>query len=50
MIQFKKLICMLEQVGQRRRVRRTPISDSRGTIPLERSLVPVRVQDPYRDI
>ncbi|BDA47700.1 probable chaperone protein DnaJ at N-terminal half [Coccomyxa sp. Obi] len=37
------------EVGQRRRARRTSISDNRGTIPLERSLVPVRVRDPYRD-
>lgn len=38
-----KVMSGMWQVGRRRRARRTPLSDGRGTIPLERSLVPIRV-------
>lgn len=36
-----KVWCAL-QVGQRRRKRRSQLQESMGTIPLERSLVPIR--------
>ena len=33
------------QVGRRRRRRQPPLNPGQGTIPVERSLVPIRVQD-----